>query len=603
MRRVVVAVLLLLWSSIGPSSLLAQVLRVSTWQVRDCPSGKTTAGASVSPADEGWFERAAAVLDAADADVIIVYGIPDGDAAKKLAGLLKPRKYAVALHVGFRFNGPKGPFVGEPFAILSRKERLNSKAIEWGSTGRIDLPGGFAFATFRHGPSVATVCVGIMPGSLTNMTAASDHAYFSRKRGYAAQYLVHYSSWLATTYTNAVVATYLTGDIPIGTKLPAADECAKILDQAGFRVLSPGSAEDKTRLSITNGLHVDRVLDPIFTKSVDFAASRLVPRPQPEYPVVTCDLTLKAPASAAARKPPAAKPARPAPTPPAVPEAAASPVSTLAANAPEVAPVPAPAPAPTSTTPPAPAAAPRIEDLPALAVASPKLRRSDADARPAPSRDGVDNLGAQARAWLLPASVGASVLLLALVFVRPWRSRRGVRASIAAPASTPLANDAMFLEVRPAVAAAAGGPPQARSEPAGQQEVVLGPSPTATGNADEVLRRDRMASAGAGASASASAGPELAGHARVDVMPHLRRLMRDKLVLWLNQQRTQLLRSHEAGTAQVLDMQARLEQLKNQFQERLIAQQQRIAELDTALKRKETIIKDLLRNVGRRAAD
>jgi len=79
--------------------------------------------------------------------------------------------------------------------------------------------------------------------------------------------------------------------------------------------------------------------------------------------------------------------------------------------------------------------------------------------------------------------------------------------------------------------------------------------------------------------------------------------MRDKLVLWLNQQRTQLLRSHEAGTAQVLDMQARLEQLKNQFQERLIAQQQRIAELDTALKRKETIIKDLLRNVGRRAAD
>lgn len=194
------------------------------------------------------------------------------------------------------------------------------------------------------------------------------------------------------------------------------------------------------------------------------------------------------------------------------------------------------------------------------------------------------------------------MLLLALVIVRPWRSRRGVRASIAAPASTPLANDAMFLEVRPAVAPAAGSP-QARSEMAGQQEVVLGPSPTATGNADEVLRRDRMANAGAGAGASASAESELAGQARVDVMPHLRRLMRDKLVLWLNQQRTHLLHSHEAGTAQVLDLQARLEHLKGQFQERLIAQQQRIAELDTALKRKETIIKDLLRNVSRRAAD
>ena len=56
------------------------------------------------------------------------------------------------------------------------------------------------------------------------------------------------------------------------------DECGKILERAGFRVVSPGPAQDKSAISITNALALDRVMDPIFTRNVEFMASRQVAR-------------------------------------------------------------------------------------------------------------------------------------------------------------------------------------------------------------------------------------------------------------------------------------------------------------------------------------
>lgn len=78
-------------------------------------------------------------------------------------------------------------------------------------------------------------------------------------------------------------------------------------------------------------------------------------------------------------------------------------------------------------------------------------------------------------------------------------------------------------------------------------------------------------------------------------MPQLQRLMRERVVQWLSRQRTQLIDAQEQGTSQVLELQVRLERIKEQFQKRLLEQQQRIADLDTALRSKERIIKELLR--------
>lgn len=71
--------------------------------------------------------------------------------------------------------------------------------------------------------------------------------------------------------------------------------------------------------------------------------------------------------------------------------------------------------------------------------------------------------------------------------------------------------------------------------------------------------------------------------------------MRDVVVAWLTRQRAQLLASHERGTEQVLELHARVEKIRHHFQERMRGQQQRIVELDTALRSKEKIIVELIR--------
>jgi hypothetical protein len=78
---------------------------------------------------------------------------------------------------------------------------------------------------------------------------------------------------------------------------------------------------------------------------------------------------------------------------------------------------------------------------------------------------------------------------------------------------------------------------------------------------------------------------------RARLMPHLSRLMREKLFVWLSSQRSRLLDSHETGTRQVLSLEERLERIQGQFQQRLIAQEERIAELEKEIQTKEKIIR------------
>ena len=290
------AVVLLLYLSLGVLPTFAQQFRIATWQVQGWPSLKPSVPASQS--DEEWYARVAATLNAADADAILLYGVPDKESSRKLAGLLKPHKYSVAHESAPTANGSKGPFIGEPFAVFSRKERMAGRAMNWMDTGRIEPPGGFSFVTFRQGPAVVALYVATMPGSWTNDARGADLSYYARKRSYAAQYLAHHSSWITTTYTNATFAIYLTGDLAPNPK-GGPDDAAKVLERGGFRTLLPGVTDDKLARAITNSSGLDRVLDPVFTRGVEFVASRQISRAPPEFSLLTCDLTLKPPTTAA----------------------------------------------------------------------------------------------------------------------------------------------------------------------------------------------------------------------------------------------------------------------------------------------------------------
>ena len=86
--------------------------------------------------------------------------------------------------------------------------------------------------------------------------------------------------------------------------------------------------------------------------------------------------------------------------------------------------------------------------------------------------------------------------------------------------------------------------------------------------------------------------PDLVKNSRAGLVPHLRQLMREKLFQWLSNQRSQLIDSHEAGTAKVLGLEERLGKIRDQFQDRLIAQEQRISEMDRALQEKEKLLNE-----------
>ena len=547
MRRVIAILLWLTASVVAP---LAQPFRVVTWQVDRLPPAK--AGVTNTPADEQRFSEVAATLSGTDADVIVLYGVADSDAARKISGLIKSKKYSVAHHAVFRHGGPRGTVAGQPVAILSRREKLAGKSVEWSYTGRIEMPGGFGFGVFRHGQTAVCLYVTTLPGSLTNGVSPADGKYFARKRNYAAQYLAHHAGWLATTFTNPLVATYLTGDFQLAPKGPVSDECARIFDTAGFRPLAPGTATDKTTTSITNSAELDRAQDPVFTKGIEFIASRQINRPPPEHPIVVCDLTFKPPGAAAKAtiKPPVTRPAALKPVPVVPPDPLPSPAPELALETPPKAATP------TSMAPAAGIPSPAVSASPAIAALG------------LASESPIPSAGDRRLLWW--AGAGAlGIAIVAWIARTAIADRRGPPRTLAEPMPAPL-----HLEFQ---TDSAKGLPGAAANAS-----VLREASTATGQTDRVPW-DRP-----------TAKSE-SGNPRKRMAPHLRQLMRDVVIAWLTRQRTQLLESHERGTEQVLELHARVEKIRWHFQERMRSQQQRIAELDTALRSKEKIIVELIR--------
>lgn len=580
--RITFALLVLLCLCVQSSQ--AQPFRIATWQVPDLPSTKG------EPATAGPDSAAdiAATLSGLEADAILLYGISDGQTLKKIGDLMKPKKYPVAHHVVFRHGGSKGPIVGEPLAILSHRQRMHARTFEWADSGRIDLPGGFCFATFKHGSSVVAVYVAGLPGSLTNLAGSKEKDYLSGKREYAAQYVNAHIGWLSTTYTNPVFATYLTGDINPSSKRVLKDDSVGILEKAGFRTFLLGAAVDKSGVSITNSQGLDRVLDPVFTRNVEFIASRQIARPASEHPIVICDLTLKAPGVAAVAAPPAKRsvnsskpvsiPAPPKPLPAIAP--APEPVVSLASAA--STPAQDKKPATPALVPPAPAA-PALSNTAAPSASALPLAANAQPVADVPST--ADLVSPTVRwpllheQWFAPVMAAGGAVLMAVVFFFAHATRRRQTPL----ALTPRPGDAMFVEVGAGVML-----PEDPASGPGEQSVVA-EATTSTDNAHNVhnaLWRTPRVDFG---------NQEHADPVRAGLMAHLRRLMREKLFTWLSHQRNHLIDSHETGTRQVLGLEERLEKIKEQFQDRLISQEERIAEMDKELQAKERLIRDAMK--------
>lgn len=546
--RIVLAVLLV--TGLAAVPVRAQQFRIATWQVTDVVMQKlTNAAPAVEPPR---IAEIANTLSSADADAIILYGITDSQALRRIAESMRPRKYSVAIHSLFRQGNNRGPVVGQPFGILARRDKMAAKNIEWNNTGRIDMPGGFTFATLHHGNGAVCVYVANMPGSLTNGVGAADGNYFSRKRNYAAEFLSHHATWLATTYTNQPFATYLTGDINLVSKKPVKDDCAPLLEKAGFRPVPVGVAQDKSTLAITNGPLVSRVFDPVFTRNVDFMATRQVAVPAPDQPLVICEITLKPSGSASVTKP--VRVLAPKPKPESIEELL------------PVAPVPAPAPVQLAATPtPAPVAP--------LAALPPPTPLTQAKTNVVSTGEGSPVFAGRDMAiqpWFWPVVAGGALGLVAVIVLNARSARRR-------NTSTALGRP-MFVEMN-------SSPRLSRTMAESARGAVLSEPTTATDNAHNGVWQTPSVRLG-------TPEPEPSKDVRAGLVPHLRQLMREKLFQWLSNQRSQLIDSHEAGTAKVLGLEERLGKIRDQFQDRMIAQEQRIAEMDRELQEKEKLLNE-----------
>src|SRR5881396_3272396 len=123
MRRLIALLLLL-----GIPRLHAEPLRVTTWNLNFSPLAPT------SPADDRRLTNIASVVASLNADVILLQEVPDRQTCERLAALLKPARYRVAVCSAFTdVSGRHLPQV----AILSRKPITSARAEPWKADGAV----------------------------------------------------------------------------------------------------------------------------------------------------------------------------------------------------------------------------------------------------------------------------------------------------------------------------------------------------------------------------------------------------------------------------------------------------------------------------------
>ncbi|MFM1769915.1 MAG: hypothetical protein RJA22_2444 [Verrucomicrobiota bacterium] len=226
--------LLLLWLAALP--LGAQTFKVVTWHSDDFPSPVPAAG--VEDVEVRRMRQMAAVLKPYNADVLVIEGLVDKQAAQRLVAQMKPQLFSLASFHVFRAGaGANAQMLAPSVTVLSRKAPLTARTADWRGSGQVDAPGGFHFVAVPVGTNLLCLYDSQFvdpPAALTNARVAQLNL---RKRDLAAQYLLHHMRWMGEALTNPAAAFFLMGNLAAG---PASHDAAlKTLEQGGFRRPAP----------------------------------------------------------------------------------------------------------------------------------------------------------------------------------------------------------------------------------------------------------------------------------------------------------------------------------------------------------------------------
>lgn len=204
------------------------------------------------PPSDTQARRLAQIADAlrpADAELVVIDGIPNRSHALKIAALLKPATYQLAVYSTFP-NTSTNRATPASTTILSKRQPFGARSAEWRATGQIELPGGFAFAGFRSGTNAFCFYAADLPGDGASALNAAGDPLASRKRELAAQYLSHHIQWLGSTLSNQFTAFCVIGDVVTDPRTGRLENAGRALQQSGFGAwLAPSVTEPGSPMS------------------------------------------------------------------------------------------------------------------------------------------------------------------------------------------------------------------------------------------------------------------------------------------------------------------------------------------------------------------
>ena len=244
----------------------AAPLQIATWNLN---SG--VASEAVSSAEQNRLANIATVLNELNADVIALQEIRDRQTCERLARMLGPARYEVAVCSAFADDS------GRPLpqvAILSRKPVTAAWAERWKGDGAITPPGGFAFALIHRGAGDVGFFTVNLKNNATNDDLERDAQLNILNREVSAAQLVRQAAALGTKLPERPSAVVMAGSFNTNPDEPefVSENTLRVLEGAGFRNLFRVAPRENRITWRGDGRYSDATADYVFARNAGFLA-------------------------------------------------------------------------------------------------------------------------------------------------------------------------------------------------------------------------------------------------------------------------------------------------------------------------------------------
>jgi endonuclease/exonuclease/phosphatase family metal-dependent hydrolase len=270
----------------------AAPIRVTTWNLEWFPNG--------SPKEKPVTEQerrigaAADVLRPLNPDIVLLEEVRDYEVCARLAEVIAPHTYQVAICSAFREPFKRG-LGRQQVAILAKVPAQAAWSETWKSMAGVDPPRGFAFAWYKiNGIDVGVYAVHLKSNLIMKSDKAAETQKNIRKREVAIDQLLNHIHDVITPSMPAVKSFIVGGDF--NTNLDQAEFAQEKtlvkLTAAGFRNVWEGAPLLQRVTHPGSGPYPDATFDYLFGFNLAPARPQITSSKASDHLPVTCDFSL-----------------------------------------------------------------------------------------------------------------------------------------------------------------------------------------------------------------------------------------------------------------------------------------------------------------------